>query len=157
MRLSLQIATHVREVHFGRNWASSSLRENLEDITWEQAITKIQSFNTIVTLVYHMNYYVHAVLEVLRGNPLKAQDKLSFDHPPIKSEEDWQQMLEKTWNDAENFANAIEGLPENKFWEDFSENKYGNYYRNIHGVIEHIHYHLGQIALIRKTFTKSEK
>jgi len=28
--------------------------------------------------------------------------------------------------------------------------KYGNYFRNIVGVIEHIHYHLGQIVLIKK-------
>ncbi len=48
----------------------------------------------------------------------------------------------------------IEQLPESKLWETFSDEKYGNYYRNIHGIIEHIHYHLGQIVLIKKnTFT----
>jgi len=30
------------------------------------------------------------------------------------------------------------------------EEKYGNYYRNFHGIIEHCHYHLGQIVLIKK-------
>jgi hypothetical protein len=32
----------------------------------------------------------------------------------------------------------------------FSQKKYGTYYRNLMGVIEHSHYHLGQISLIRK-------
>jgi hypothetical protein len=35
--------------------------------------------------------------------------------------------------------------------------KYGNYYRNIHGIIEHIHYHLGQIVLIEKYFYRQMK
>ena len=59
-------------------------------------------------------------------------------------------MLAKTWSDAETLANLIEQLPESRLWEDFSDNKYGNYYRNLHGIIEHCHYHLGQIVLIKK-------
>ena len=62
-------------------------------------------------------------------------------------------MLEKTWADAEKFAALIEQLPEEKLWETFFEDKYGNYYRNIHGVIEHCHYHLGQIVLIKKVLS----
>ena len=53
------------------------------------------------------------------------------------------------------FAILIEQLQESKLWEDFSENKYGNYYRNICGIIEHIHYHLGQIVLIKKIILQS--
>jgi hypothetical protein len=41
-------------------------------------------------------------------------------------------------------------LPENKLEEVFDDKKYGNYYRNITGIIEHNHYHLGQIVLIKK-------
>jgi len=40
-------------------------------------------------LVYHINYYVAAVLPVLQGGPLDASDKYSFDLPPIQSKEDW--------------------------------------------------------------------
>ena len=32
----------------------------------------------------------------------------------------------------------------------FVKPEYGNYYRNLHGLIEHTHYHLGQVALIKK-------
>jgi hypothetical protein len=59
-------------------------------------------------------------------------------------------LLDAAWADAENFANLIEQMPENMLWEDFFEGKYGNYYRNLHGIIEHAHYHLGQIVLIKK-------
>jgi hypothetical protein len=150
MSLTEQIAKHFREVHFGGNWTSVNLKDNLKDITWEQATTQVYSLNSIAALVYHMNYYVSAVLKVLQGDTLDASDRYSFNLPPILSQEDWDILLAKTWADAENFANMIEQLPESKLWEDFSDNKYGNYYRNFHGIIEHIHYHLGQIVLIKK-------
>ncbi len=157
MNLTAQIAKHFREVHFGGNWTSSNLKDHLADITWQQATTQVYSFNAIATLVYHMNYYVSAVLKVLQGEPLNARDKYSFDHPPILSQQDWEKLLDKTWTDAENFASLIEQLPESKLGETFSDEKYGNYYRNIHGVIEHIHYHLGQIVLIKKILLRADK
>src|SRR5882724_12964761 len=157
MNLTAQIAKQFRDVHFGGNWTAVSLKENLADITWQQATTKVYSFNTIATLVYHMNYYVSVVLKVLHSEPLNASDKYSFDHPPILSQEDWEKLLDKTWTDAENFAALIELFPESKLWEDFYDNKYGNYYRNIHGIIEHVHYHLGQIVLIKKILLQADK
>jgi hypothetical protein len=102
-----QIATHLRQVHFGGNWTASNLKDKLEDITWKQAITQARSFHTIATLVYHMNYYVSATLMVLQGGPLEAKDKLSFDPPTINSQEDWEQLLEKTWHDAEALADLM--------------------------------------------------
>jgi hypothetical protein len=150
MNLSTHLAKHLRDVHFGGNWTVSNLRDNVADVTWQQATTKVHSFNTIATLVFHVNYFIVAVTNVLQGNPLDAHDKFSFDHPPINSATDWQNMLDKVWADAETFAGLIAQLPEDKLWEDFSDPKYGNYYRNIQGIIEHTHYHLGQIALIKK-------
>ncbi|GEP51472.1 hypothetical protein FNO01nite_21440 [Flavobacterium noncentrifugens] len=151
-----QIAKHFRDVHFGGNWTTSNLKGQLEGLNWEQATTKAYSFNTIATLVFHINYYVSEVLKVLHGEPLEASDKYSFDLPPITSEADWQQLKNKAFHDAEAFANLIETLPEEQLFEDFTDAKYGNYYRNLHGIIEHTHYHLGQIALIKKVIMQQE-
>jgi hypothetical protein len=150
MVLTAQIAKHFREIHFGGNWTWSNMKDVLSDVTWEQATTKVHDFNTIVALTYHVNYFVDAALKVLEGKPLDAHDKFSFDHPPVGSAEDWQKLLDKVWADAEKFSVLVEQLPESKLWEDFTDPKYGNYYRNLHGIIEHMHYHLGQIALIKK-------
>ena len=155
MNLSAQIAKHFRDVHFGGNWTSSNLKDILTDVSWQQATTAVHSFNTIAILVYHMNYFVDAVLKVLQGEPLDANDKYSFDCPPIRSQEDWEKLLDKTWTDAEAFAGLVEQLPEQKLGENFADEKYGNYYRNIHGIIEHIHYHLGQIVMVKKILLHS--
>lgn len=149
-RTTQQIATHLRELHFGGNWTSSNLKDILADVTWQQATIQIFSVHTIAALVYHMNYFVDATLKVLQGGPLDAKEKCSFDLPPILSQEDWEGLLDKTWSDAENLAILIEQLPESQLWESFVKKEYGNYYRCLHGLIEHCHYHLGQITLIKR-------
>ena len=157
MNLTGQIAKQVRNVYFGENWTSSNLKDNLEGVDWQRATTKVYSFNTIATLVYHINYFVCAVSKVLQGEPLNASDQYSFDHPPILSQADWEEFLNKVWADAENFASLIEQMPESSLWENLAGDKYGNYYSNIHGIIEHAHYHLGQIVLIKKMLLKAGK
>lgn len=155
MSVSKLIAKHFRDVFFGGNWTSSNLKDNLTDVTWQQATTKVYSFNTIATLVYHTGYFVSAVLKVLQGGPLDAHDKFSFDHPPINSQDDWQQLLDKFFSEAKLFADLIEQLPESKLWENLSEEKYGTYYRNLHGIIEHTHYHMGQIVILKKLLVEN--
>ena len=152
-----QIAKLFKDVYDGGNWTSVNVKGTLASVTWEQATTKVGSFNTIAALVYHINYYVSALIKVLNAEQLDARDRYSFDHPPILSEKDWEDLLNKTLADAETFASLVENLPENNLWEDFWGNKYGNYFRNIHGVIEHTHYHLGQIVLIKKMLSKASE
>lgn len=156
MNVSQQLAKHLRDVHFGGNWTSVNLKETLANITWQQATTKLYTLNTIVALVFHINYYVSTILKVLQGHPLDAHDKYSFDHPPINSQTDWENLLNKMWQDAEQAAILIEQLPETKLGETFADEKYGTYYRNLQGMIEHTHYHLGQIALLKKLLTQTK-
>jgi hypothetical protein len=148
--LSKQIAKNFRDVFFGGNWTAVNLKDSLQNVSWEQAVTKVYDLNTIAMLVFHINYYVEAVLKVLYGEALNASDKFSFDLHPVNSEEEWQKLVAKVMTEAEQFAAEIEKLEDDKFFEDFSNPKYGNNYRNIVGIIEHTHYHLGQIVLIKK-------
>ena len=108
MNLPQQIAKHLREIYFGGNWTSVNIKDTLADVTWQQATTQVYSFNTIATLVFHMNYYISAVLKVLEGEPLNASDKYSFALLPILSEVGWEELVNKTWMDAENFASLID-------------------------------------------------
>lgn len=150
MNLPQHIAKNFRDVHSGGNWTAVNLRDALKNVTWQQATTKVGSFNTIAMLVYHIHYFVHVTLKVLQGGPLEGNDKLSFDHPPIASDVDWERLLDTVWSDAEAFADLVERLPVEKIFQDMADPKYGTWYRNLNGIIEHTHYHLGQIELIKK-------
>lgn len=157
MSTPTQIANHFRDVHFGGNWTSVNLKDTLAGVDWQQATTPLSGLNTIAKLVYHINYYVSAVLKVLEGGVLDAHDKFSFDCPSIQSSEDWEKLLKKTWNEAGQFAKKAETLPESKLNDFFIEEKYGTYYRNLQGIIEHTHYHLGQIVIIKKILQAQKK
>ncbi len=149
-----QIARHFRTMVFGGNSTGVCLKDVLEDVNWLQATTSVHKLNTIAVLVFHIHYYIVAVKDVLEGKPLNAHDKYSFDAPPVTSESEWQKMVSKVYADVEATTLLIEALSEEKLSEDFVLEKYGNYYRNLHGVIEHSHYHMGQISLIKKILTR---
>lgn len=152
-----QFAKHLREVHTGGNWTAVNLKDTLAGISCEEASQKLESFNSIAALVYHINYYVSTILHVLQGEPLDAHDKYSFDVPPIKSELDWDTLKEKSFADAEELAVLVEQLPAERFSEIFFAEKYGTYHRNLLGLIEHTHYHLGQIVILIKLIRGNKK
>lgn len=150
------LSKHFRDVHFGGNWTCVNLSDTLQNINWRQATTPVYNLNTIAMLVFHINYYVVAITDVLMGRQLTAQDKFSFDLKPINSEEEWQHLIHKTLQDAENLAVLIENLNPSYLDLEFTDPKYGTYYRNLLGVIEHTHYHLGQISILKKIVIERE-
>jgi len=151
MSLSKQIASYVRDIYFGKNWTNSNIKEKLEDVDWMQAITKVNSYNTTAMLVFYTSYYLIGIMNILKGGTLDIRDRFSYELSPIKSAEDWQELKNKSFDEAEEYARLIEEMPDDKFWENFVKEEYGNYYRNIHGSIEHLYYHFGQIILIEKS------
>ena len=153
----LRLADRVRQIHFGENWTEVSLKNLLHDVSWETAIRRLESLHTIAELTFHINYFVRAALGVLDGGPLTASDKVSFDLTPIENDQDWQQLLNHVWTDAELLADSIERLPDSKLTEIFVETKYQTYDHNLNGVIEHAYYHLGQIAFLKKLLSKTAK
>lgn len=158
MNLPAQIANQFREVHLSGDWvATTNLKAQLSDLSWEKATTKVGSLNTIAALAFHINYYVAGLVNVFEGGSLDIRDKYSFDAPPIESQEDWEKLLDKLWSDAEKFANLVEQMPEEKLSAPFVDEKYGDYQRNIHAMIEHCYYHLGQIVLIKKILLQADE
>jgi hypothetical protein len=151
MSSTSQLAKRFREVLLDGLWiANTNFKDQLQDVTWEQATTKIGSLNTIAMLTFHIDYYIAGLVNVFEGGKLEIKDKFSFDLPPIESQAQWEELLNKLWNDAEKFAILLEQIPDSKLNEAFVDEKYGTYLRNIDGMIEHCYYHLGQITLIKK-------
>ncbi len=150
MNLPAQLAQHVRQVYFGGNYTAVHLKEQVTGLTLDQVSTSVNGLNSILRLTYHIHYYVSAINRVLGGGSLDSKDALSFDHPVMETQEAWESFLETIWREAEELIARIEHLPADTIWEHFVDPKYGTYYRNIQGMVEHSHYHLGQITLIKK-------
>jgi uncharacterized damage-inducible protein DinB len=157
MENSNQLASRFREVLLDGKWiANTNYKDQLSSINWKQATKKIGSLNTIAALTFHINYYLDGILNVFRVNILDIRDKYSFDMPPVKSKEDWETLLSELVANAEKVANFIDQMSEKRLEENFVDEKYGTYRRNIEAVIEHGYYHLGQISLIKKMIMELE-
>ena len=151
MNRSLELATRLREVLLNGKWiANTNFKEQIEGIDMKMALARVGQLHTVAELVYHINYYLAGLLEVLRGGPLSIRDKFSFDLPEIKTEEDWQSLKETFMANAIAFSDAVEAMEDAQLDKAFVDEKYGTYLRNIEGVIEHSYYHLGQVVLLRK-------
>lgn len=150
MIVSKHLATHLRGVFFGGNWTSVNFKKQLADVSFEEANIKLKDLNTILGLTYHMGYYVTGVLEVFNNKPLSISDAFSYNYSKVSTPEDWKNLYSTILEDAEKLAKHIEVLNDDIIWSDFENSKYGNYFSNINGIIEHTHYHLGQIVLIKK-------
>lgn len=151
MTRNFTLANRLREVLLNGHWiANTNFQEQLQSINWKQAIQKIDNLNTIAALTYHINYYLEGLLNAFQNGKLEIKDKYSFDLPQIQTESDWIKLVTDFLNNSEKFSRQIEQMDDNIFEQPFIDEKYGNYLRNIEGVIEHSYYHLGQISLIRK-------
>lgn len=154
MNHQIKLANRFREVILNGTWiANTNFKNQLENLDWKVATTKIQNINTISALAQHIHYYISGVKNVLLGGNLEIKDQYSFDFPPVESQEQWENFLIRFWRDSEEFADLIEKMPDEKLYENFVDEKYGTYIRNIDGMIGHSYYHLGQIVLIRKMLT----
>ncbi len=148
---STELAKRFREVTLdGKLIAFTNIKEQLSDLTLTQATTKIGSLNKIAALTFHLNYYVHGVLQVFEGGELTIRDKFSFDMDPITTEEDWGKLRDSLFTNSEKFASHIDNMTDKKLDSHFVKEDYGSYYKNINAMIEHCYYHFGQMVIIKK-------
>lgn len=151
MSTSLALANRLREVILNGTWiANTNYKAQLGEVPLKQALEKMGNFNSLVALTFHIHYYIKGILDVFVGKPLTIRDRYSFDVPDMHREEDWNALKESLWQDTEFLAQKIENFPEDDWNQAFYDEKYGNYQRNIDGLIEHAYYHLGQVVILKK-------
>ena len=151
MSKSKYLANRLKEVLLNGKWiANTNILEQLSKTNWNQAIHKIGDHNSIAELTFHINYYVGGILNVLKGGDLEIRDKYSFDMEDIDSESDWQNLMDTFKENSNVIVDLIANAPENLWSKAFVKAEYGNYERNIEGLIEHSYYHFGQISLLLK-------
>ncbi|UOE38348.1 hypothetical protein [Chryseobacterium oryzae] len=108
MSSTLQLAKRFREVILDGRWiANTNFKDQLSDISWEQATTRVGELNTIAMLTFHIDYYISGLVNVFEGGNLEIRDVYSFDLPPIESQEHWQDLLDKLWI---NFGKILKNL-----------------------------------------------
>jgi uncharacterized damage-inducible protein DinB len=151
MNYSEYLGNRLREILISGKWVvGTNLKEQIEDVTWQEAIQKVDNFNTIADLTFHIHYYIAGVMQVFKGGELTIRDKYSFDAPEIKNEEDWNARKQLYAKDSESIIQMVENMDNETLLGIFVKEEYGTFFRSVDVIVEHTYYHLGQIILLKK-------
>lgn len=148
MNIAPLVAQHVAEVVHG-NWTDIHLDEAIADVTYQEAINVPAGLvNSIAMLVNHLEFYNFVITERLMGTEPVIDDANRFAIS-IKNEEDWQLLKQRTLDSFKRLADRISQLPAEKL-QALTPSGNNTFYKTLHGLSEHAHYHLGQIVLLKK-------
>jgi hypothetical protein len=65
---SFELAARLQELFVDGSWiANTNFEKALSQVTSLQAQQKVQGFNSIARLTFHINYYLQGILNVLRA------------------------------------------------------------------------------------------
>ena len=119
------LVNRLKEVLTEGKWVTgTNFKEQISDLDWKDAIKKIDDLNTIAEITFHIHYYIAGVTQVLEGGSLDIKDRFSFDSPPIKSQQDWRNLVDLFCSDSEKFISLVENMTDEKLKSDL-ENRTG--------------------------------
>ncbi|PSK91579.1 DinB family protein [Taibaiella chishuiensis] len=159
MTISEAIASHLLDVFFGESWTDVWIFHTLEDLDWKEAIQPTAgSPNTIASLLHHITFYNKVIQQRLQGTDPVIGEANGFDLPPVHNAEDWIWMKTLNLQSATDLAEMIRQLPDTVLHQSIG-NVPGasSYYKQLHGVIEHAYYHLGQIVILKNLIRKQQQ
>jgi hypothetical protein len=150
MKVSQLIAQHLLDVYTGGNWTEVSVAATISDVTYSDAITITAAFpNSIASIVNHLHFWNQVMTQRLQRIKPEIPEANGFDLPPIQSEQEWKTLIKEMLASASLLALAISTLSENRL-EQLILPGYSTVYKSVQGSVEHIHYHLGQIVILKK-------
>ncbi|MGI4834569.1 MAG: DinB family protein [Janthinobacterium lividum] len=150
MHLSAAIAQHVLDVHTGGNWTEVDLAHTLADVTLAEANTRTPaSANTLASLVRHLAFWNRVMARRAHGQPTEINRANGFDAgPPLGTEADWQALRADLTCSGQELAAAIRAVPDEQLPAAILPG-YSSAYKNLQGAVEHLHYHLGQLVILK--------
>ncbi|RYE26867.1 MAG: DinB family protein [Sphingobacteriaceae bacterium] len=153
MNLLSLIAQHVIDVHEGGNWTEVDITSTLEDVTLQQAgLLTPGSPNTIAALLHHLTYWNRVMVRRINGTEVIVPEANGYDVPVLKIEQDWERLKEDNLCSARELASAIKAFNEQGLPEPILPG-YPSAYKSLQGSVEHIHYHLGQMVILKNLVT----
>lgn len=143
------IAQHVIEVHEGNNWTEVSLAAALHGVTLAEATTRTPaSPNTMAALLHHLTVWNRVMARRAQGLATSVGEANGFDGPALHTEADWRALQADNRASAHELAAAIRAVREDQLPEPILP-AYSSAYKNLQSSVEHIHYHLGQLVILK--------
>jgi uncharacterized damage-inducible protein DinB len=140
----------VRRAYEGDAWHGPSLREALEGVDAKQAAARpIGAAHSIWELALHVSGWNDVVRRRLAGETIDEPDEGDWPQPTDTSDAAWARTRNELARRSAALVEAIASLADADLDAEASERE-GSTYVRLHGILHHIHYHTGQISLLKK-------
>ncbi|SHM57878.1 DinB family protein [Flavobacterium chilense] len=150
MSESKRVSNLYQSIYNGNPWLEVTLAHTLENVTAEQAYRKINpKLNTIWEIVNHLIQWRRNILRRVQGETIITPDHNYFVPVLDSSEAAWEQSLQNLAKSQELWSACLNDFNDADF-EKIDQNNNHNFYEDIHGIIQHDVYHLGQIVILKK-------
>lgn len=146
-----RIDDQLRRMFEGDPWHGPSLTALLEGVDAETAAARpLPGAHSIWELVVHMTVWLEIPRQRIEGRrAIEAAPE--EDWPPVRQtgEAEWRAALDRLREEYRKFRELLAWLDEARLDETSPGRTYPNYVL-FHGVVQHLAYHGGQIALLKK-------
>lgn len=143
-------AEKLEHVYAGPAWHGPALLEVLRDVDANLAARYTGSAHSIWELIHHITSWNHIVARRLAGERL-VDISSDQDFPPVthSSAEAWQEALAWLAESHRTLKTAISNLPTDQLTKKVPGKDY-DHSTMIWGVADHVLYHAGQIAVLKR-------
>lgn len=145
----------LKNAHSGNCWTGDNYDTILRQISPQLINTSVKGFNnTIHQLVYHLLATDKLIINRIDRNQIELKDDENWPSAKKLESISWEETLQLKNEVLNQLINKLETLDDNRLDESPYQG-YSTYYVQLHGLIEHLHYHMGQIRLIHNYLINS--
>jgi hypothetical protein len=150
MNESIRLAEQVKQAVDGGAWHGPAWNEVLEGVTREQAMARpIPAAHTIAEIALHALTWHDVVRRRLLGESPQPTD--AEDWPTVHPADDaaWSLIAGRVLQTGRELQGTVAAIPPDRLHERRPGTE-GTWYELIIGELQHMLYHAGQIAILRK-------
>ncbi|SJZ87172.1 DinB family protein [Sediminibacterium ginsengisoli] len=131
-------------------WTEVNVAGVLADVSYnEAAVVTVATPNSIASIVRHLLFWNRVMIQRIEGVQPEIPAANGFDVPPVQSDADWKALIKNMLASAAELALAIKNTDDTKLEMPIIAG-FTTTYKNLQGTVEHIHYHLGEIMILKK-------
>jgi uncharacterized damage-inducible protein DinB len=144
-----RIADQLRRAVQGPAWHGPALAEAIAEVTADQAAARpLAGAHSIHELLAHAVAWIDIVRQRVEGRP--PQVTAAMDWPPV-SVDRWDRTVGELQTAAQALEQTIRELDDGRLTDEIPiDNDRWSVYQTLHGAIQHVLYHAGQIGVLKK-------
>lgn len=144
-----RIANQLRRMYDGPAWHGPSVTELLDGMTQEQAAARpVSHAHNIWELVLHIATWLRVARERLSAT--ENRDPGPEENWPAATGV-WTDALASLEREQRDLEDAILAFPDDRLNDPAPGTEPQTFYIMLHGAIQHVAYHAGQIAILKKS------